>query len=103
MFTFLSEYEGFGLTPLEAMSAGVPAVVADTPVARELYGDAAWFVPIADPAATARAIVALLTDRNLHDRQRRLGDEVVLRYSWRRAADETLDVFESALTTRSRA
>ena len=103
VFTFLSEYEGFGLTPLEAMSAGVPAVVADTPVARELYGDAAWFVPIADPAATARAIVALLTDRDLHDRQRRLGDEVVLRYSWKRAADETLDVFESALTTRSRA
>ena len=36
VFVFLSEYEGFGLTPLEALSAGVPIVVLDTPVAREL-------------------------------------------------------------------
>ena len=45
VFVFLSEYEGFGLTPLEALSAGVPIVVLDTPVAREVYGDAAWYVP----------------------------------------------------------
>ena len=34
VFVFLSEYEGFGLTPLEALAAGVPAIVLDTPVAR---------------------------------------------------------------------
>ena len=32
VFAFLSEYEGFGMTPLEAMSADVPAVVLDTPL-----------------------------------------------------------------------
>ena len=41
---FLSEYEGFGLTPLEAMARGVPAVVLDTAVAREAYGDGAIYV-----------------------------------------------------------
>ena len=51
VFVFLSEYEGFGLTPLEALSAGVPIVVLDTPIAREVYGDAAWYVP---PTATSR-------------------------------------------------
>ena len=30
VFAFLSEYEGFGLTPLEALAAGVPPVVLDT-------------------------------------------------------------------------
>jgi glycosyltransferase involved in cell wall biosynthesis len=45
VFVFLSEYEGFGLTPLEALSAHVPIVVLDTPVAREVYGEAAWYVP----------------------------------------------------------
>ena len=44
VFAFLSEYEGFGLTPLEALAAGVPPVVLDTPVAREVYGDAAVYV-----------------------------------------------------------
>ena len=39
VFVFLSEYEGFGLTPLEALAAAC-RVVLDTPVAREVYGDA---------------------------------------------------------------
>ena len=38
VFAFLSEYEGFGLTPLEAMRHRLPTVVLDTPVAREVYG-----------------------------------------------------------------
>ena len=38
-FAFLSEYEGLGLTPLEALAAGVPPVLLDTPVARESCGE----------------------------------------------------------------
>src|SRR5688500_14062203 len=41
---FLSEYEGFALTPLEALAQGVPTIMLDTPVAREVYGDAALYV-----------------------------------------------------------
>jgi glycosyltransferase involved in cell wall biosynthesis len=40
-FVFLSEYEGFGLTPLEALSAGLPILLLDTAVAREICGDCA--------------------------------------------------------------
>ena len=53
VFAFLSEYEGFGLTPLEALAHGVPPVVLDTPVARETYGPAARYVA---PAAADRQI-----------------------------------------------
>ena len=60
VFTFLSEYEGMGLTPLEALAAGVPPVVLDTPVARETLGDAAVFVLDPEPRAVAEAIDALL-------------------------------------------
>ena len=47
-FAFLSEYEGFGLTPLEALAAGIPPVLLDTPVARETCGPAARYVPAAN-------------------------------------------------------
>src|SRR5204863_240342 len=40
-FAFLSEYEGLGLPPLEGLAAGLPAVLLDTPVARESCGNAA--------------------------------------------------------------
>ena len=56
VFVFLSEYEGFGLTPVEALSAGLPIVVLDTTVAREIYGPAAMYVPRAEPDAIANAL-----------------------------------------------
>ena len=43
-FAFLSEYEGFGHPPLEALASGVPGVLLDTPVARETCLDAALYV-----------------------------------------------------------
>ncbi|PYQ81941.1 MAG: hypothetical protein DMG03_18795, partial [Acidobacteria bacterium] len=53
-FAFLSEYEGLGLTPLEALAAGVPPLLLDTAVAREGCGDAALYVPLGDLPRTTR-------------------------------------------------
>ena len=91
LFAFLSEYEGFGLTPLEALAAGVPVLVLDTPVAREVYGPAATYVPAAaDVTETAALISAALggsegTGATLHH-----ADAVLQRYSWEDAAMRTL-------------
>jgi glycosyltransferase involved in cell wall biosynthesis len=91
VFVFLSEYEGFGLTPLEALSAGVPIVVLDTPVAREVYGEAAWYVDRDDTVRGAgRAIQVLLNDRREADRLLAHAPAVLSRYSWERAAEQTL-------------
>ena len=67
VFAFLSEYEGFGLTPLEALARGVPPVVLDTPVAREVCGRAARYVAPGDIPATAAALVDLLTNPAARD------------------------------------
>ncbi len=91
VFIFLSEYEGFGLTPLEALSAGVPIVVLDTPVAREVYGDAAWYVaPGSDVREAAAAIRTLLDDADARQRMLRAAPAVLARYSWETTADATL-------------
>lgn len=93
-FAFLSSYEGFALTPLEALAAGVPAVLLDTPVAREVYGDAAMYVEPGDIVATAGAIERLLYDEVARTRILARADETVARYDWSRTCRQVLDVIE---------
>jgi glycosyltransferase involved in cell wall biosynthesis len=95
-FVFLSEYEGFGLTPLEALAAGVPIVVLDTPVAREVYGDAALYVPRADPATVAGALDQVLGDEEERARIRTAAARLLPRYSWHTCAAKVLDALLAA-------
>jgi glycosyltransferase involved in cell wall biosynthesis len=95
-FAFLSEYEGLGLTPLEALAAGVPAVLLDTAVARESCGDAALYVPVSHLPATTRALETLLFDQPARARLLAAAPAVLGRYSWPRAARETLALLEEA-------
>jgi glycosyltransferase involved in cell wall biosynthesis len=95
-FVFLSDYEGFGLTPLEALSYGVPIIVGDTPVAHEVYGDAARYVGTSDVEATAAAVEALLFDDAARQAVLSRAPAVLGRYSWARAGRETLDVLLEA-------
>jgi glycosyltransferase involved in cell wall biosynthesis len=64
-FAFLSDYEGFGMTPMEAAARGVPSVLLDTPVFREVYGDAARLVPL-DSGTIAESLITLLTQEDVH-------------------------------------
>ena len=99
-FAFLSEYEGLGLTPLEALAAGVPPVLLDTSVARESCGDAAVYVPPSDLPATTRALESLLFDDSVRRRILGAAPEALAKYSWSRAARETLAVLENAASRR---
>jgi glycosyltransferase involved in cell wall biosynthesis len=90
VFGFLSEYEGFGLTPLEALSAGVPPVVLDTSVAREVYGEAAVYVAPGDIGGTAAALRRYLIDPQSAAPLLERAPAVLHRYSWEPAAAQTL-------------
>jgi glycosyltransferase involved in cell wall biosynthesis len=98
VFVFPSEYEGFGLTPLEALAAGVPPVVLDTAIASEIYGPAAKYVQNATPMEErlGDAIVQLLVSVPARDELLRHADEVLSRYRWDRTARETLAALEEA-------
>jgi glycosyltransferase involved in cell wall biosynthesis len=97
VFAFLSEYEGFGLTPLEALRAGVPGIVLDTEVAREAYGQAVRFVRLEDgPGAIAAALRTLLDDRDARSAILAEGARVLQRYSWDRAARDTWQALTEA-------
>jgi glycosyltransferase involved in cell wall biosynthesis len=95
-FAFLSEYEGLGFPPLEALAARVPPLLLDTPVARESCEDAALYVSLDDIAGTTLALEQLLFDEAVRVRILTAAPRVLARYSWPRAARETLDVLISA-------
>ena len=101
VLAFLSEYEGFGFTPLEALAAGVAPVVLDTPIARETCGGAAHYVsPAAPVAQVAQAIVDLLGNARARRDILERGTAVLARYDWDLTAAETLKVIEEAAIGR---
>jgi glycosyltransferase involved in cell wall biosynthesis len=95
-FAFLSEYEGLGLTPLEALASGIPPVLLDTAVARESCGAAALYVPAGDLPATTRALEMVLFDTDARERILAAAPAALARFSGPRAAKETLAVLEKA-------
>ena len=96
-FAFLSEYEGLGMTPLEALAAGVPPVVLDTAVARETLRDAALYVPAGDIRAAPQALERVLFDAPTRAQLLAAAPATLARYRWPRAARETLAVLEAAV------
>lgn len=96
VFALLSEYEGFGHPPLEALGSGVPSVLLDTEVAREVCGEAALYVANGDIRGITGALRSLLFDEDVRQRVLGAAPAVLKRYSWTRAAAETLAAIESA-------
>jgi glycosyltransferase involved in cell wall biosynthesis len=96
VFVFLSDYEGFGLTPIEALAGGIPIVVLDTPVAREIYGNAAIYVERPEPELIEAAIEQALSDERERAHRLAIAPGVLSRYSWTECARGVLKVLEEA-------
>jgi len=96
-FAFLSEYEGLGMTPLEALASGLPAVVLDTPASRESLEAAAIYVPAnGDVPALALALETALFDEPARARILDAAPAALAKYEWPRAARDTLAILEHA-------
>jgi glycosyltransferase involved in cell wall biosynthesis len=84
-----SRDEGFGLTPIEAMAAGVPALASAVGAVPEVVGDAAVLLDPDDPDAWAAAIAALVGDPAQRAALVAAGDAHQAAFTWRRAAEAT--------------
>jgi glycosyltransferase involved in cell wall biosynthesis len=92
-----SEYEGFGLPVLEAMACGTPVVCSHTSSLPELGGTAARTFDPYDVEAIGETISAVWTDADLRAEMRQQGLAQAAKFSWDRAAEETLALYERVL------
>lgn len=92
--------EGYGLPVAEAIELGVPAVITDMPIFREVAGDGARYAPGTDAAAFAAAVRAL-DDPAVLAEVVDAGRAHIARFSWTRSAGILLDAVESLGSRRS--
>jgi glycosyltransferase involved in cell wall biosynthesis len=95
VFVFPSRYEGFGLPPLEAMRLGVPTIVSTAGALPEVCADGALHVSPTNPNELAEALERMLRSSDERARWAQRGKERAKPFTWRRAAEQTLELYRS--------
>lgn len=93
-FVFPSNYEGFGIPILEALSMGTIVACSDIPPLREIGGEAPYYFNKDNPAAMAKTIAIAVQQDNpvQHKTRRTCGYQQVQRFSWQQCAQQTWQV-----------
>jgi glycosyltransferase involved in cell wall biosynthesis len=92
-----SLYEGFGLPILEHMACGQVVAASNSSSHPEVGGQAAAYFEATDTREMAAVISRLLCQKDEYARRRQLGLEQAKRFSWQRAAQETITVYDQLL------
>lgn len=94
VFVFPSFYEGFGLPGLEAMKAGLPVVASNQGSLPEIYKNAALYFDPYDTKDIADKIKVVVENQKMRQELIQKGQTVSSQYSWRKTAEETLEVYK---------
>jgi len=94
LFVFPSNYEGFGIPPLEAMACGTPVVSSNAASLPEVCGNAALLFDPKNVDQMAEKIKLGLSDENLRHDLIQKGFLQIRKFSWEKCAKETLDALE---------
>ncbi len=94
LFAFPSLYEGFGLPVLEAMRYGCPVLTSNISSLPEAGGDAAYYINPNDAKDIAQGIEKIISNSRLRSEMIEKGKKQIAKFSWEKAAKETLAVLE---------
>jgi glycosyltransferase involved in cell wall biosynthesis len=95
VFVYPSFYEGFGIPVLEAMSQGVPVVISDIGPHREVAGEAGIYFPPTDIDILVNKLYNIFINQEEKQRLIDLGFSRVNLFSWKKSAQNMLDIFNS--------
>lgn len=93
VFVYPSLYEGFGIPPLEAMSAGCPVICSNTSSIPEVVGDAGEYFDPLSMNSIKTAIEKILSSDEKRLKLIKNGYKQCKQFSWARCAQETLEVY----------
>ncbi|MCS4277427.1 glycosyltransferase involved in cell wall biosynthesis [Mycetocola sp. BIGb0189] len=95
-----SKDEGYGLPVAEALELGVPAVISDMPIFREVAGDGALYFDVNAPSQAAARILELDDDARRAELVA-AGTAHIKTFSWARSAQTLLTTLEAIHEHRS--
>lgn len=101
LFLFPSETETFGNVTLEAMSSGLPCVVADATGSKSLVesGVNGFLAPPRDTKEFARCVKKIADDDELRHDMGKAARQKALAYSWENVNGELLENYREALAS----
>jgi glycosyltransferase involved in cell wall biosynthesis len=97
IFVYPSLFEGFGLPVLEAMACGTPVITSKASSLPEVAGEAGMLVDPTDVDNLSYALERVFNDLTLRDSMRQKGLAQSAKFSWHKAATETLEVYQRTL------
>ena len=92
---YVSDREAFGLPPMEALSFGVPPIIADNELGHELFGEYAFYSRSGDTDDIAETIKRALNEYAKIDKIKFEGPEFVKKYNWKSFTDRFLDIIKN--------
>lgn len=96
-FVYPSLFEGFGLPPVEAMACGTPVITSNVSSLPEVTGNAALLIDPLDQRSIELALLQITADSSLRERLKERGIEQAKRFTWRAAAERTLQLYQESL------
>ncbi len=97
-----SLYEGFGLPILEHMASGQVVAASNASSHPEVGGEAAAYFDPENVEEMTAVIHRLLTDKDEYRHRHQLGFQQAAQFSWARAAQETIAIYDQLLKKREK-
>ena len=96
-FLYPSLRESFGIPLLEAMACGTPVITSNTSSMPEIGGPHAILINPENPDEITEMMLKLETDSEFYNRQEEIGLQQATLFSWRRTAEQLLELYEKVV------